>query len=99
MPFIGCEEELGKVKLIRRVFHIPAELRTGQGVLQRLMFSDVEPLLHTLKSRPGQESDLRSLVWVKRIFSDKHEFSEGIESVLPQLRLSIMKTVAQCERI
>ena len=99
MPFIGCEEELGKVKLIRRVFHIPAELRTGQGVWQRLMFSDVEPLLHTLKSRPGQESDLRSLVWVKRIFSDKHKFSEGIESVLPQLRLSIMKTVAQCERI
>jgi len=97
--FIGFEEELGNVSLIRSVLHIPAELGTWQGVWQRLMFSDVQPLLKLLKGRQGQESDLHGLIWVKRIFSDKHDFSENIDDVLPRVRTSVMRTIAQCERV
>ncbi|MEY2988045.1 MAG: hypothetical protein RJB13_1566, partial [Pseudomonadota bacterium] len=97
--FIWFHGELISVNMIRSVLHIPDELGTLQGIWQRLMFSDVKPLLKALKGRAGQESDLHSLIWVKRIFSDKHDFPEKIDDVLPRLRASVMKTVTQCERV
>jgi ABC-type multidrug transport system fused ATPase/permease subunit len=63
------------------------------------MFSDVNPLLKSLKTQTGEESHLRRLVWVERIFTDRHHSPEQFEQALSGLRQSPMKFVARCERL
>ena len=87
------------VKFIRSVLHIPEELGSFRGLWQRLMFSDVNPLLQTLKAESGEESHLRKMLWVERIFTDKHNYTEELSTALPQLRASVMNTIARAERI
>ena len=63
------------------------------------MFSDVNPLMASLKSRPGQEQDLNSNVWVERIFTDKHHYPTDWRASLPLLRTSLMRVVMRAERL
>lgn len=63
------------------------------------MFSDVNPLLRTLKTEAGEEHHLRKMIWVERIFTDKHNYEQGVFAVLPQLRHSVMRTIARAERL
>lgn len=84
---------------LRSVLHIPSELGFWQGLWQRLMFSDVHPLMNSLQTKAGRESDLHDLVWVKRIFTDAHRFPEHVSEVLGDLRTSVFRTVAKGERI
>lgn len=87
------------MKCLRSVLHIPSELGLWRGLWQRLMFSDVHPLMKTLKTQAGRESDLHDLVWVKRIFTDAHRFPEHVFEVLTELRSSVLRTVAKGEKI
>lgn len=87
------------MNFIRSVLHIPAELGTLRGLWQRLMFSDVNPLLQSLKTSTGEERHLKGMIWVERIFTDTHHYLENLASVLPQLRVSVMKTIARAERV
>lgn len=95
----SSKKELSVVNFIRSVLHLPAELGTLRGLWQRLMFSDVNPLLKTLKTTSGEESHLHGMIWVRRIFTDKHHYSDDVFEILPQLRSSIMKTIARAERL
>lgn len=87
------------MNFIRSVLHLPAELGTLRGLWQRLMFSDVNSLLVTLKTETGEESHLRKMLWVRRIFTDRNHYSEELSENLPLLRQSVMKTIAQAERL
>ncbi|MEN9528438.1 MAG: hypothetical protein RI932_311 [Pseudomonadota bacterium] len=63
------------------------------------MFSDVNPLLRTLKTEAGEEEHLRKMIWVERIFTDRHHYQQSVFNVLPQLRRSVMHTIAHAEKV
>lgn len=87
------------IKSIRRVFHIPDSLGLIGGLWQRFSFSDINPLMNTLKNRPAEIQDVEKLVWVKRIFSDRHNYPQSLKEVLPEIRASVMRTLARAERV
>jgi ABC-type multidrug transport system fused ATPase/permease subunit len=86
-------------KQLRRIFNVPESLGLPAGVWQRLSFSDVHPLMRTLRERPAENKDVEQLVWLGRINTDRHGYATGLESVLPDLRHSIMRTIARSEKI
>ncbi|MEY4065334.1 MAG: hypothetical protein RIR26_1542 [Pseudomonadota bacterium] len=63
------------------------------------MFSDVNPILKTLKTESGDESHLHRLIWVERVFTDRHHYFSEFETALPRLRRSLMTFIARCERL
>lgn len=87
------------MNLIRRWLHVPDSLPLAEGLWQRLSFSDINPLMHDLKARPAELEDVGKLLWVKRIFSDRHDYPPALPPALPQLRSSVMRFIARCERI
>ncbi|MEY3901726.1 MAG: hypothetical protein RL189_1032, partial [Pseudomonadota bacterium] len=87
------------MNLIRRWLHVPDSLPLAEGLWQRLSFSDINPLMHDLKARPAELEDVGKLLWVKRIFSDRHDYPPALPPALPLLRSSVMRFIARCERI
>jgi ABC-type multidrug transport system fused ATPase/permease subunit len=83
----------------RRIFSIPDSVGIVSGLWQRLTFSDVNPLMDELRNRAAQRQDVEQLVWVRRISTDRHDYPPDFGTALPDLRSSVMKTVARCEKI
>jgi ABC-type multidrug transport system fused ATPase/permease subunit len=87
------------MKIIRNLLHLPDSMGLVRALWQRFAFSDINPLMKKLESRPAELDDVQDLIWIRRFDTDRHDYPAQLESSLQGLRSSVMQTIARSERI